>query len=149
MGNSVELMATAMATTRSNSSATVPKDAGDALDPRVYLAAERTLLAWIRTGVALMGLGFLVAKFGLFVRELSAIRGGEAPAAPGVSLWLGCALIVLGIVATLLAAGEYVWLLRRLRMIQAVGSLRLGMTAGLALVMSLAGVLLASYLLFL
>ena len=31
-----------------------------------YLAAERTLLAWIRTGLALMGFGFVVARFGLF-----------------------------------------------------------------------------------
>ena len=31
-----------------------------------YLAAERTFLAWIRTGLALMGFGFVVARFGLF-----------------------------------------------------------------------------------
>jgi uncharacterized membrane protein YidH (DUF202 family) len=34
-----------------------------------YLAAERTLLAWIRTGLALMGFGFVVARFGRFVHE--------------------------------------------------------------------------------
>jgi putative membrane protein len=32
-----------------------------------YLAAERTFLAWIRTGLALMGFGFVVARFGLFL----------------------------------------------------------------------------------
>src|SRR5690606_24434586 len=41
---------------------------------RVFLAAERTLLAWIRTGLALMGFGFLVAKFGVFLREWAAVR---------------------------------------------------------------------------
>lgn len=35
-------------------------------DPRVFFAAERTLLAWIRTGLTVMAFGFLVARFGLF-----------------------------------------------------------------------------------
>jgi uncharacterized membrane protein YidH (DUF202 family) len=39
--------------------------------PSDYLAAERTFLAWIRTGLALMGFGFVVARFGLFLREIA------------------------------------------------------------------------------
>ena len=35
-----------------------------------FLAAERTFLAWIRTGLALMGFGFVVARFGLFLQQL-------------------------------------------------------------------------------
>ena len=46
----------------------------EALDPRVYFAAERTLLAWVRTGLAMMGFGFVVARFGLFLREIAAMR---------------------------------------------------------------------------
>lgn len=34
-----------------------------------YLASERTLLAWVRTGLALMGFGFVVARFGMFLGE--------------------------------------------------------------------------------
>ena len=37
-------------------------------DPRVFFAAERTLLAWVRTAIGLVGLGFVVARFGLFLR---------------------------------------------------------------------------------
>lgn len=35
--------------------------------PRVFFAAERTLLAWVRSGITVMALGFVVAKFGLFL----------------------------------------------------------------------------------
>ncbi len=38
-------------------------------DPRVLFAAERTFLAWIRTGLALMGFGFVVARFGIFLQQ--------------------------------------------------------------------------------
>ena len=48
-------------------------------DPRVRLAAERTMLAWIRTGLAMMGFGFVVARFGLFLRELATVGGVALP----------------------------------------------------------------------
>ena len=41
-------------------------------DPRVYFAAERTFLAWLRTGITVMAFGFVVARFGLFLRLLRA-----------------------------------------------------------------------------
>lgn len=44
-------------------------------DPRVFFAAERTLLAWVRSGVTIMALGFVVAKFGLFLTLMSAASG--------------------------------------------------------------------------
>jgi putative membrane protein len=81
-------------------------------DPRIRLAAERTLLAWIRTGLAMMGFGFVVARFGLFLRELAAIEKGSGRGV-GLSLWLGTALVVLGVVVNLLAALEYWRFLRR------------------------------------
>lgn len=37
------------------------------------LANERTYLAWLRTGIATVGLGFVVAKFGLAIRELTGV----------------------------------------------------------------------------
>ncbi len=77
-------------------------------DPRVRFAAERTLLAWMRTGLALMGFGFVVARFGLFLREIAA--AGQVAAhqhSTGWSLWIGTALIGLGVVVSLLASFEY------------------------------------------
>ncbi len=54
-------------------------------DPRIYFAAERTFLAWIRTGLGLMGVGFAVSRFGLFLREMRASEAHAAVHATGVS----------------------------------------------------------------
>lgn len=77
-------------------------------DPRVRFAAERTLLAWMRTGLAMMGFGFVVARFGLFLREIAA--AGDVAAhqhSTGWSLWIGVGLIALGVVVSVLASFEY------------------------------------------
>ena len=74
-------------------------------DPRVRFAIERTLLAWVRTGLALMGFGFVVARFGLFLREIEAVRQAAPLKAPtGLSLWIGTALILLGVLVNLLVS---------------------------------------------
>jgi len=84
-------------------------------DPRVYFAAECTLLAWVRTGLALMGFGFIVARFGLFLRELAEVHD-ETPSPPtGYSLWVGVALVLLGVVVTAWAARKHYLWVRRLR----------------------------------
>ena len=82
-------------------------------DPRIRFAAERTLLAWLRTGLALMGFGFVVARFGLFLRELAAAH--QAPPSPhSWSLGIGTALVALGVVITLFAALEHWQIIGRL-----------------------------------
>lgn len=72
-------------------------------DPRVFFAAERTLLAWVRSGLTVMALGFVVARFGLFLRLMaaSAAAGPSPQHTPWPSNLLGIALVVLGAVIIL------------------------------------------------
>lgn len=76
-------------------------------DPRIALAIERTYLAWIRTGLAMMGFGFVVARFGVFLRELERARDAVAPPARGISLLMGTSLVALGTVVALYAAVRF------------------------------------------
>lgn len=78
-------------------------------DPRVYFAAERTLLAWHRTGLAVIGIGFLVARFGLFLRLVR----GDRDAAPLLSSTaLGVGFVLLGTAAIAVAGWQH-WKFRR------------------------------------
>ena len=76
-------------------------------DPRYRFAAERTLLAWVRTGLALMGFGFVVARFGLFLSATPVDRAAPAPPATGVTHWFGVALVLVGVLVNGFAAVEY------------------------------------------
>jgi putative membrane protein len=88
---------------------------GPETDPRVYFAAERTLLAWIRTGLAMMGFGFVVARFALYLGELSTSAGSVPVRSSGGSLWFGTALVLVGALVNLSAALEHRRLVRQLR----------------------------------
>jgi putative membrane protein len=63
------------------------------------------MLAWLRTGIAVMAFGFVVARFGLFLRLLRAQGGNEV--GHGLSPYLGAALVALGVVATAGGALQY------------------------------------------
>jgi putative membrane protein len=83
--------------------------------PRVYFAAERTFLAWIRTGLGLMGVGFAVSRFGLFLRELSVSPSHLPAQTNGLSLWSGVMLVAMGVAVTLAAVVRHFQLVRELR----------------------------------
>ncbi len=74
---------------------------------RVYLANERTFLAWIRTSVAILGLGFLVEKFSFFLR-LELQKQGISTTGLEMSHVIGLALIGFGVLIGILSMIHYV-----------------------------------------
>jgi inner membrane protein YidH len=74
-------------------------------DPRVLFAAERTLLAWQRSAIALMGFGFVVERFGLFLQMLAhqPLAGSQR----GFSLSFGVLLLLLGAAVALISARQF------------------------------------------
>lgn len=113
-----------------------------------YLAAERTFLAWIRTGLALMGFGFVVARFGLFLQQVQAIRPNSPASSPGLSLWFGTALIAAGVAVNVLSAWRHTQLVRDLDQGQAPRGSPMAHNVGIALFLALVGLAMAIYLLF-
>ncbi len=91
-----------------------PPDTSKKADLRDALAAERTFLAWIRTGLALMGFGFVVARFGLFLKQVQVLQHNSAEPSYGLSLWFGTALIVAGVAILLFSAWHHLRLMRHL-----------------------------------
>jgi len=102
-------------------------------DLRDSLAAERTFLAWIRTGLALMGFGFVVARFGLFLQQVEFMQHAASAPSYGLSLWFGTALIAAGVLVFLLSAWQY---LRWFRQLNQGGTLPAGPSMQAVLVAS-------------
>ena len=78
------------------------------VDSRLLQANERTLLARVRTSIALMTFGFVIARIGLWLRGLSA-GGGAAPLASHEigTAWVGGVFVAMGVVANALAVVRY------------------------------------------
>lgn len=77
-----------------------------------HAANERTYLAWIRTGVAVMAFGFLVEKFDIFLFYIAQALHKKTPAHSGLhyAQALGMGLVLIGILMMTAATARFAWL---------------------------------------
>jgi putative membrane protein len=73
---------------------------------RDHLANERTFLAWVRTGAAIVVFGFAIGRFSLAMRQLTALQGHPQRTA-GISVWMGSSTIVAGVVLVVAGLARY------------------------------------------
>jgi putative membrane protein len=116
-------------------------------DPRVFFAAERTLLAWIRTGIAIIALGFVVARFGLFVELLATQATAHLVIThPILSAALGVTFILAGAFAIVLAAIQHRRFVARLSTSDLPPAYSSRPALAIAFIIAGLGVVLAGYL---
>jgi len=72
----------------------------------VYFAAERTLMAWVRTALGLMALGFVIDRFGLVLNQ-TVPSLGKLQLSGAYSFWGGDMLVLVGALMALVAAIRY------------------------------------------
>ncbi|HVS39184.1 MAG TPA: DUF202 domain-containing protein [Gemmataceae bacterium] len=85
---------------------------------RLILQLETSLLAWLRTSLSLMGFGFVIARFGLFLREIAQanqLTVRPYPWPTQVNSFTGTGLIMLGIAVLLFAVWNHQRTVERLR----------------------------------
>lgn len=116
----------------------------DLNDPRVFFAAERTLLAWNRTSLTLMAFGFVIERFGLFVEMLGVAKAGRFELAS--SFWIGLAFVALGALSSISAVVQYRTVLRTLKPAEIPEGYRVNVGVWLNLAVAIMGLCLSVYL---
>ena len=116
-------------------------------DPRVFFAAERTLLAWLRTGLTIIALGFVVSRFGLFVQLLASQTQGSSPATHSpLAAGLGIAFVLVGTLTIVFAAVQHMRFIATLPQSDLPRAYSKSLAFVLSLLVGTLGVVLAGYL---
>ena len=79
-----------------------PQKFASGQDAATIQANERTLLAWIRTGLSLTTFGFVIARLGVWIH----IAGDAGQGIPGAR-WIGGLFVLLGAVLDAIGLGRY------------------------------------------
>jgi putative membrane protein len=110
-----------------------------------HLANERTFLAWIRTSISIIVFGFVVAKFGITLREFLRVQGA-AVRESGESLVIGVGFIAMGIFMAMAAWFRYRTTMRRIEAgeFKPAGAI----VTVLTVVAAVFGIILAVYLIY-
>lgn len=117
-------------------------------DAPTLFSAERTFLAWIRTGLSMMGFGFVVARFGLFLREMQAMGSDTKVQTHSISMWTGVALVALGVIVNLVSAWQHWQITRRLLRREPLRFSPITLGTVVAVVLALMGATLIGYLIY-
>jgi len=115
-------------------------------DLREYLAAERTTLSYVRTGLSMMGIGFVVARFGLVLRIMQMNSQQPPRSSTGRSLWIGTGLVILGSLVNVLATWQYWRQVQQLNERMSANAKASWLAVSLALALAAVGIAMAAYL---
>jgi putative membrane protein len=116
---------------------------------RMMLQLETSLLGWLRTSLALMGFGFVIARFGLFLRELAQANDLVVHSHPWlthVNTWTGTGLIAMGIIVLLISVWNHQLTVDRLHRGELVLPSRWSLGVIISLIVAAMGMSLAIYL---
>jgi inner membrane protein YidH len=106
MGHPVGVAERSVRSTRTRGTRRSVTESANPNRARDHLANERTFLAWVRTGAAIVVFGFAIGRFSIALRQLTALQGHPLHRS-GLSVWMGATSILLGVVLVVAGLVRY------------------------------------------